>query len=111
MFGVIDAGRTSAAGALDAGINWSKKQLAQNVGKKATSSKSNKTAGAATTTPDTSTASIFATLWTVVATVSLFVLSALRYLVGNAGMFYPFLLIVFFYILWRIFRGIRRPSY
>lgn len=112
VFGTIDSGRKAAAGALDGGINWSKNQLVQT---KTTTKKPNtsafKTTADTNTTSNTNQPSILTTLWTICATVILFVLSALRYLVGNAGIFYPFLLIIFFFFLWRLFRGMRRSRY
>ena len=111
VFGVIDSGRNIAAGALDGGITWSKKQLVQteSAGKKPTAKTALSTSTNAAAGIDQ--ASILKTLWTIVATVALFVLSAFRYLIGNAGMFYPFLLILFFFFLWRLFRGMRRSRY
>ena len=109
IFGAIDTGRKAAASALDNGIDWSKKQLikTETAGKKP----GTKVATSTDTVAGIDQTSILKTLWTISATVALFMLSAFRYLVGNAGMFYPFLLILFFFFLWRLFRGMRRSRY
>lgn len=51
------------------------------------------------------------TFWFVLKTLYLYVLTVLLFLINNAAVFYPLLVIIFFYILWRLFRRVRRPTY
>ncbi|MDE1924640.1 MAG: Ig-like domain repeat protein [Patescibacteria group bacterium] len=49
--------------------------------------------------------------WFVLWTLYLYALTILQFLISNAGVFYPLLVIVFFYLLYRTYRWARRPSY
>lgn len=51
------------------------------------------------------------TFWTVLYTVYLYILTVLRFLIGNAGVFYPVLVIIFFYALWRSYKHFSRPAW
>ncbi|HEY4502088.1 MAG TPA: hypothetical protein VJJ20_03430 [Candidatus Paceibacterota bacterium] len=46
--------------------------------------------------------------WSIVYTVYFYILTVLRYVVGSAGVFYPVLALLFFFILWRTYRRFRR---
>ena len=46
--------------------------------------------------------------WSIIYTVYFYILTVLRYIVGSAGIFYPLLAVVFFFILWRTYRRFRR---
>ena len=46
-----------------------------------------------------------------VATILAYVFAALKWLLSSAAIFYPVLVVVFFYILWRLYKRMRRPSY
>ena len=46
--------------------------------------------------------------WGMIYTVYYYILTVLRFLVGSAGIFYPLLAVVFFFILWKTFRRFRR---
>lgn len=48
--------------------------------------------------------------WSIVWTLYIYLLTLLKFIIGNVGVFYPILALIFFYILWRVFRRIRRPS-
>lgn len=103
IFSVIDAGRTHAAKALDNGVSWSKKQLAtsKTVGKvlgNEENTDSNKSAGDR----------FFSTIWLIVATLALYLFSVLRYVTGSAGAFYPLFAVLFFFVLWKLYRRFRR---
>ncbi len=103
IFSAIDAGRTSAAKALDNGVSWSKKQLAtsKTVGKALGNEEvtdTNKSAGDR----------FFSTIWLIVATLALYLFSVLRYVTGSAGAFYPLFAVLFFFILWKFYRRYRR---
>ncbi len=100
VLSAIDSGRMFAANQLNKGLNWSKAQ----VGVPVTSPTAN-----FINTPDAATQNKTAsTAWTIFATATLYVFTVLLYIVSNAGVFYPILAILFFYILWRLFRRYRR---
>ncbi len=99
IFSTLDSARGTAASVLDSGIDWAK----QKTGGK----KPGEVLGASTT----SSGGAIDTVWTVLASVLLYILSILRFVVGNAGIFYPAFALLFFYILWRIYKRMRRPSY
>ncbi|MDZ4225965.1 MAG: hypothetical protein U1C66_00555, partial [Patescibacteria group bacterium] len=58
-----------------------------------------------------SSGGIVETVTKLVATLLLYLFSILKFLVSNAGIFYPVLTIAFFYLLWRLFKRMRRPKY
>lgn len=97
VFQVIDSGRVFAANELTKAIDWSKQQ----VGKP-------KQAAIFATSPEPEKTGIGATSWKMLSTVILSILSVLLYIVTNAGVFYPILAVVFFYILWRCWKRYRR---
>ena len=101
VFGAIDGLRQQGVNALTKGEVWAK-------------AKSGKTEGevAGENTEETGEGSdIASTVMQMVATLLLYVLSALKFLISSAGIFYPVLAIAFFYILWRTFKRMRRPKY
>ncbi|HVY72886.1 MAG TPA: CARDB domain-containing protein [Candidatus Paceibacterota bacterium] len=105
VFKVIDSGRVFAANQLTKAIDWSKQQINTSSSKKVTpfvtsSSTDTKEKGGASGAAGTA--------WNIFATVVLYVLSVLLYIVGHAGVFYPILAVVFFYILWRCWKRYRR---
>lgn len=101
LFSTLDTFRSTAADYLDNGINWAKEKTG---GKKP-----GEVMGAATSTP--SSGNMVDVAWNVFATIILYVLTLLRFVVGNAGIFYPAFAILFFYILFKTFKRFRRPSY
>jgi hypothetical protein len=100
IFSTLDSVRANAAKALDSGIDWAKQKTA---GKNPGQVLGTATQGGADGAVETG--------WTILATVLLYILSVLRFVVGNAGIFYPAFALLFFYILWRLFKRYRRPSY
>lgn len=105
LFTVIDGARSSAADVLDSQIASTKASLAK-------TQKPGLVLGSSTSAlADPTISNPWGMLWFVLYTAYLYLLTLLRWLVGNAGIFYPVLAILFLYILWRIFRRIRRPSY
>jgi hypothetical protein len=101
VFSTLDSVREKAAGALDNGINWAKQKTGgKNYGS---------VLGAATSTNDSG--GIMGTVWLILGLVVLYIFTLLRFVVGNAGIFYPAFAILFFYILWRLFKRFRRPRY
>ncbi|HEV8677393.1 MAG TPA: hypothetical protein VN701_00970 [Candidatus Paceibacterota bacterium] len=101
VFSTIDALRGKAASLLDQGIGWSKAQ----VGAK----QPGEVLGAAT--QNVSPSGITGTASYLAGLIMLYVFSVLKWLVSNAGVFYPVLAFAFLYALWRIFARMRRPSY
>jgi hypothetical protein len=95
VFKLVDGSRTAIADVLDGQIANTKPKLAPLPGV---------VAGTSTIqTPDQGSwfGSIFNTVY-------FYVLTVLRFLIGSAGVFYPVLALVFFYILWRTFKRFRR---
>lgn len=104
VFSAIDSVRTSAADALDRGIAWAK----------AKTSGTSPTGGRGEvlgTSTEATAGGLIGTMWSVIGGIAVFVLSALRFIVGSAGIFYPVFAILFFFILWKTFKRFRRPSY
>jgi hypothetical protein len=100
FFSTIDTVRGTAANALDSGINWAKEKTG---GKKP-----GEVLGAATSS---SSFGMVDTILKILAAVLLYIFSVLRFVVGNAGLFYPAFALLFLYILWRIYKRMRRPSH
>lgn len=101
-FLAIDSLRTKAGSFLDQGINWSKAK----VGPK----KPGEVLGESTSNP-ASAQGWLGTLSYFAAMIALYFFSILKWIVANAGIFYPVIALVFFYSLWRLFVRMRRPSY
>ena len=100
IFQAIDSGRVVAAQQLNNAIDWSKSQVGAPVQSPTTNF---------IHTPDAATQNKTAsTVWTIFATAILYVLTVFLYIVGNAGVFYPILALVFLYILWKLWRRYRR---
>ena len=99
VFSTLDSVRARTAEALDQGIDWAKQKTA---GKKP---------GQVLGTTTQSGGGVMDTLWLILATILLYIFSVLRFVVGNAGLFYPVFALLFFYILWKLFKRFRRPSY
>jgi hypothetical protein len=95
VFDVIDSLRQKGVQALEAGEVWAKNKAGGEV------------AGENTEEDKGMTGSVIGA----VASGLSFVLGALKWLLGNAGVFYPVFAISFFYLLWRLFKRMRRPSY
>lgn len=99
-FSIVDSARGKAIDAIDRGITWAKEQTGeQPVGSvlgEATEKQNN---------------SLVDKLWFFAGVLALYVLSVLRYVVAHAGVFYPALVVLFFYFLWRLYRRMRRPAW
>jgi hypothetical protein len=95
VFKLIDGARSSIADVLDGQIEKTKTKVVPVPGV---------VAGAQTIkTPDQGSwfSSIFSTVY-------FYILTVLRFVVGSAGVFYPLVALIFFYILWRTFKRFRR---
>lgn len=106
IFSTIDSLREEAVKVLDRGVEWSKKKVTQ-------TNPASVLGAQATTTPNAGTlvAGTMQTLFLVAATVLLYLFSVLRYIIENAGIFYPVLAVAFLYLLWKLYRRMRRPRY
>ncbi len=102
-FLAIDSVRIQAGSILDKGIEWSKKKVGGNTDP-------GSVLGVATSKGPTPQG-IGETALYMAAMVTLYVFSVLKWLVANAGVFYPVLAIGFLFSLWRLFVHFRRPSY
>ena len=51
------------------------------------------------------------TLWTIIQTLYLYLLTLLNFIIGSAAIFYPVAAILILYLLWRLVTHSRRPSY
>jgi hypothetical protein len=102
VFSAVDSLRTSAASALTNQLNATK----QSLGVKP----QGEVLGASTEAPAAQSAA-GSGFWFVLKTFYVYVLTILLFLIDSAAIFYPLLLIIFFYLMWRLFRRVRRPSY
>lgn len=100
VFTTLDSARASAAKALDSGIDWAK----QKTGNK----KPGEVLSAST---KAGSGTMLDTIWLILATLALYIFTVLRFVVGNAGIFYPAFALLFLYVLWRSYKRMRRPSY
>ncbi len=95
VFRLVDGSRSAIADVLDSQIANTKPKVTETPGV---------VAGTSTiAAPDQGSwfSSIFNTVY-------LYILTALRFVIGSAGVFYPLLAVVFFYVLWRTFKRFRR---
>ncbi len=99
-FASVDSFRQKVGSWLDQGINWSKAKVAAKA--------PGKVLGEST---EASPSGIAGTATYAGGLAGLYVFSVLKWIVANAGIFYPVVALSFFYMLWRIFARIRRPSY
>src|SRR6185369_15427299 len=102
-FNFFDGLRATAADFIDS-------QLASTKTKLASTPKSGIVAGESTTS-DPKIQNPWGTALTVLYTIYIYVLTILRFLIGNAGVFYPLLAAIFIYFLWRTYRRFRRPAW
>ena len=102
VFNTIDDFRSNAAGLINTQLATTKSHLAS-------TPQPLPSIGSVTSSP-----SIPATasgVWFILYTLYFYILTIASFLITNVAVFYPFIVIVFFYILWRIFRRVRRPRY
>ncbi|MDO8518371.1 MAG: hypothetical protein Q7S26_03725 [bacterium] len=102
-FTVIDGLRSTAADFIDS-------QLASTKAKLATTPKTGVVSGDSTT-QDPTISNPWSNVWFVLYTLYIYLLTILRFLIGNAGVFYPLLAILFLYFLWRTYKRFRRPAW
>jgi len=97
VFRLVDSGREAIADVIDTQLINIKPKVAQNP--------LPGVVGGAETIKAPDEQSWF---WSIVYTVYFYILTVLRYLVGSAVVFYPLLMILFLFILWRGFKRFRR---
>jgi hypothetical protein len=105
VFTVIDGARNSVANVLDGQITNAKQKISS-------SPKPGIVAGAATgTIADVQVQNPITGFWYWLYTIYLYALLGIRWLVGNAGVFYPVLAIIFLYFIYKMYRRFRRPAW
>ncbi len=97
FFTLVDGGRAKAADIIDAQLSTTKTKLGPEAGK---------ILGAEETR--TASKDPLGALWYVLQTLYFYLLTLLRFLVGNAGIFYPLLAVIFLYTMWKMVRSFRR---
>ena len=96
IFSAIDSGRTAATGALNTAVSWSKGQSAKLPAPTAIPT----SAGGAAQSAESML--VNALMW---------LLLALRFCIANVGVFYPAFVLIFFFVIWKLWRRMRRPRY
>lgn len=86
VFNAIDSFRKASVTALDGGSKWSQGSITK-----------------AASAPG----GVVNTLWLVFSTFLLYLCASLAYVISNIALFYPALVVLFLFILWRIYRAIR----
>ena len=86
IFGAIDSFRGTSVKLLDNGSDWSKNSITK-----------------AALAPG----GFMNTVWLIFTTLVLYVCASLTYVVSNIALFYPAIVIIFLFVLWRIYRTIR----
>lgn len=98
VFGAIDSLRQKGVDVLLAGEVWAESKTAKPQGEVAGEE----------TGEDGGGSGIANTVMQMVATLLLYLFGALKFVLSNAGIFYPVLAVAFFYLLWRLFKKMRR---
>lgn len=98
-FAIVDSARTKAVEVIDSGVDWAKTEV------------DTKPLGGILGSQTLKTNSFPDTARLVAATLLLYALSILRWVVASAAIFYPVLVVIFFYGLWRLYQRMRRPAW
>lgn len=103
IFVLIDGGRSAAADVLDNQIARTKTTLGAGAG----------TPGQVLGAEDVKNAgkNPMGAFWYILQTLYLYLLTIVRFVIGNVGIFYPLLAIIILFVLWRTFRRFRRSAY
>ena len=103
VFTLVDGGRRSVSDALDTQIENTKGRLGTSVASpgEILGSDAVKNAGS----------NPLGTVWFILQTLYLYLLTILNFIIGSAGVFYPLAAILILYFLWRLVRRARRPAY
>lgn len=103
MFNLVDGGRRTVSDALDTQIEGTKGRLGTGVSSpgEILGSDAVKNAGS----------NPLGTVWFILQTLYLYLLTILNFIIGSAGVFYPVAAILILYLLWRLVTRSRRPAY
>lgn len=99
-FALIDSGRQQLSNIVDGQVVVAKKNLG---------SKAGQVLGADTV--NQAKQDPMGTVWAVLWTLYLYILTVINFVIGNAGVFYPVLALLILYFLWRLFTRSRRSEY
>lgn len=99
-FTLIDSGRESLSNTIDGQIATAKKNLGADAGQVLG-------AEAVRNAPKNPMGTVWFVLWTLY----LYLLTILNFIIGSAGVFYPVFALLILYILWRLVQRVRRPAY
>lgn len=103
MFKLVDGGRRSISDALDTQIENTKGRLGTSVGSAGEILGSDAVKNA----PQNP----LGTVWFILQTLYLYLLTILNFIIGSAAIFYPVAAFLILYVLWRLVRRARRPAY
>lgn len=103
VFTAIDSARSAAADVLDGQLASTKTKLGPDAGDPGAVLGAEATKNAA---KDPWSAFLF-----MLQTLYFYLLTLVRFVIGSAAIFYPILMLLFLYLIWRGFRRFRRPAY
>ena len=103
FFTMVDGGRTSLSDVIDVQIANTKNNIGPTAGKPGEVL----SAEAVKNAPQNP----MGTLWFILQTLYLYLLTLLSFIIGSAGVFYPVAAFIILYILWRLIRRFSRPAY
>ena len=103
FFTMVDGGRAAISDVIDTQIATTKNAIGPTAGKPGEVL----SAEAVKNAPQNP----MGTLWFILQTLYLYLLTLLSFIIGSAGVFYPVAALLIFYFLWRLIRRARRPAY
>jgi len=108
-FTVVDTARAAANTALTNATGWAQTQLqVKNATTAVVPAILGEVKGTSTVAASPTQTAAATSIWGWIISALLYILTILRYVVTHIAVFYPVLVLIFFYILWRLFRGVRR---
>jgi hypothetical protein len=102
VFRLVDGGREALANVVEKQLETTKQNLGSAAG--------NPGSVLSAETAKNTTSDPMGTLLLIVRTLYFYLLTLLGFIIASAGIFYPVAALIFFYILWRIIRRVRRPA-
>ena len=103
FFTMVDGGRTSLSDVIDVQIANTKNNIGPTAGKPGEVL----SAEAVKNAPQNP----MGTLWFILQTLYLYLLTLLSFIIGSAGVFYPVAALLILYLLWRLIRRAHHPAY
>ena len=103
FFTMVDGGRAAISDVIDTQIATTKNAIGPTAGKPGEVL----SAEAVKNTPQNP----MGTLWFILQTLYLYLLTLLSFIIGSAGVFYPVAALLILYLLWRVIRRAHRPAY